>query len=162
VVLNPVRAGIVSDPGDWPWSSYPATIGAAGAPEWLATDGVLAAFAKRRPTARKHYASFVADGIGAESIWNNVNGQAFLGDDAFVARSLRHAKRGEDVNIPKAQRRPRPPSLSSIVRKYRDRDTAMVAAYATGGYSYQQIADYFGVHFTTVGRVVRAAKTGEE
>lgn len=28
-------------------------------------------------------------------------------------------------------------------------------AYATGGYSYQKIADYFGVHFTTVGRIVR-------
>jgi REP element-mobilizing transposase RayT len=23
VVLNPVRAGMVADAGDWPWSSYP-------------------------------------------------------------------------------------------------------------------------------------------
>jgi transposase len=35
----------------------------------------------------------------------------------------------------------------------------MIAAHASGGYSYQQIADYFGVHFTTVGRVVRASKS---
>jgi len=38
----------------------------------------------------------------------------------------------------------------------------MVAAYATGDYSYQQIAAYFDVHFTTVGRVVRSAKAGEQ
>lgn len=31
----------------------------------------------------------------------------------------------------------------------------MRAAYETGDYSYQQIAKEFGVHFTTVGRLVR-------
>ncbi len=36
----------------------------------------------------------------------------------------------------------------------------MAAAHATGEYSYQQIAAHFGVHFTTVGRIVRAAKQG--
>ncbi len=34
----------------------------------LATDGLLAAFAKRRPTARKRCTGFVADGIGAASV----------------------------------------------------------------------------------------------
>jgi DNA-directed RNA polymerase specialized sigma24 family protein len=32
-----------------------------------------------------------------------------------------------------------------------------VRAHATGAYSYQQIADHFGIHFTTVGRIVRGA-----
>jgi len=102
---------------------------------------------------------FVAAGVGAESIWNDLNGQAFLGDDAFVARSLRNAETRDDVNIPKAQRRPPSPSLDTIARKHRDRDKAIVAAHASGGYSYQQIAEYFGVHFTTVGRIVRGAKS---
>lgn len=31
-------------------------------------------------------------------------------------------------------------------------------AYATGAYSYQQIADYFGMHFISVGRIVRDGK----
>ncbi len=159
VVLNPVRAGMVRAPGDWPWSSYRAMTAAVGAPEWLATDGLLAAFAKRRSTAVQRYMRFVADGIGADSIWNDLNGQAFLGDDAFVARSLRHAKHQDDVNIPKAQRRPPAPSLDTVARNHRNRDEAIVAAHASGGYSYQQIAEYFGVHFTTVGRIVRAAKS---
>lgn len=158
VVLNPVRARMVRDPGKWPWSSYGAMTGTVAVPEWLATDGLLAAFAKRRSTAMQRYARFVEEGIGTVSIWDDLNGQAFLGDDAFVERSLRHAKRTDDVNIPKAQRRPPPPSLEAVARRHRDRDAAIVAAHASGGYSYQQIAEHFGVHFTTVGRIVRAAK----
>jgi len=40
----------------------------------------------------------------------------------------------------------------------RDRDAAIKAAYATGAYAYQQIAEHFGIHFTTVGRIVRAGE----
>jgi len=61
----------------------------------------------------------------------------------------------DDVQIPLAQRRPKPPPLAEIAERAPDRNAAIVAAHATGGYSYQQIADYFGVHFTTAGRIVR-------
>ena len=40
VVLNPVRARAVKDPGRWPWSSYRAMLGEAQAPRWLAVDEV--------------------------------------------------------------------------------------------------------------------------
>ena len=59
------------------------------------------------------------------------------------------------AQIPSMQRRPPPLSLEEIERTFRDRNAAILAAYATGGYSYQQLADYFGLHFTTVGRIVR-------
>jgi len=111
------------------------------------------------PDGEGRYRRFVADGVGAEPIWNDVNGQAFLGDDAFVARSLRHGDKRDDVNIPKAQRRPPPPSLDTAARKHSDREKAIMAAHASGGYSYQQIGEYSGVHFTTEGRIVRAAKS---
>ena len=48
-----------------------------------------------------------------------------------------------------------PPCLEVIERQATDRNAAMIAAHATGGYSYQQIADYFGVYFTAVGKIVR-------
>ncbi|MEO7217075.1 MAG: transposase, partial [Gemmatimonadaceae bacterium] len=38
VVLNPVRAGIVADVVEWPWSSYLATAGLASVPAWLCTE----------------------------------------------------------------------------------------------------------------------------
>ncbi len=38
IVGNPVRAGIVSRPEDWPWSSFRAASGRTPAPQWLAVD----------------------------------------------------------------------------------------------------------------------------
>ncbi len=35
IALNPVRAGLVEAPGDWPWSSYGALAGLAEAPTFL-------------------------------------------------------------------------------------------------------------------------------
>ncbi|MBL0163827.1 MAG: transposase [Xanthomonadales bacterium] len=158
VVLNPVRARMVRDPAKWPWSSYRAMMGEVESPDWLATDDLLAAFAKRRSDARRRYRQFVAEGKGFDSIWQQVTGQVFLGDDAFVARSLRHAKASDDVNVPRAQRRAPPPSLDRIAARHATRDEAIIAAHASGGYSYQQIGEHFELHFTTVGRIVRAAK----
>ena len=54
----------------------------------------------------------------------------------------------------------RPPSLEEIVRSHPDRNAAIIAAYASGGYSYQDIGSYFGLHFTTVAKIVRQAKSG--
>jgi len=160
VVLNPVRAGMVKRPGDWPWSSYRATVGREPAEGVLAVDGVLAQFAKRRGVAQERYALFVAEGIRGPSPWEHLKGQVFLGDERFVKRMQNRAAENQrlDVQIPVAQRRAPAPALSKIQMDERDRDAAIVRAHATGAYSYQQIADHFGIHFTTVGRIVRAAR----
>ena len=159
VVLNPVRAGMVAAPEAWPWSSFKAMMGQATSPEWLAADGLLAHFAQRRTVAQRRYREFVREGVGQQSIWRDVNRQIFLGDHQFVRRMQANLD-GEvlDVNIPKAQRRPPAKSLEEIAAACRDRHEAMVAAYATGELSYQQLADYFEVHFTTVGRIVRSSR----
>ena len=159
VVLNPVRAGMVKKPADWRWSSYRASVGLEPAALWLAVDGLLAQFAKRRSLAQQRYAQFVAEGIKAASPWSNLKGQVFLGDEQFVQRMQAYLPSSkDDVQIPLAQRRPPPPPLAKIERHAPDRNVAIVAAYATGGYSYQQLADHFGVHFTTVGKIVRGSK----
>lgn len=156
IVFNPVRAGMVKAPKDWAWSSYRASMGLEPAPPWLAEDGLLAMFAKRRSLAQQRYEQFVSEGIKVDSPWANLKGQVFLGDEQFVTRMQAHIQTGkDDVQIPLAQRRPKPPPLAEIAKRAPDRNAAIVAAHATGGYSYQQIADYFGVHFTTVGRIVR-------
>jgi hypothetical protein len=155
VVINPVRAGMVKRARDWKWSSYRATTGKVAASEWLDVDGILSQFGSRRTRAVMAYERFVDQGIGADSVWKNLNHQIFLGD-AFVARALKRVSNvSEDINIPRAQRRPPAPPLEAIARKRRDRDSAMRAAWATGEYSHTQIGAHFGVHFTTVGRVIR-------
>lgn len=155
VVLNPVRAGLVERPEDWPWSSYRQMTGKAPPPAWLDADSLLAAFGSDRRAALRAYARLVAGGIGGPSIWANLNRQIYLGDDAFVARSQRHAEVGEDLAIPREQRRPPPPSLAEIEREAPSRNAAIVAAYATGGYSYADLGRHFGLHFTQIGRIVR-------
>ncbi len=158
VVLNPVRAGVVSEAGEWVWSSFNATVRRAGTPGWLAVDGLLGHFAEKGSLARRRYRRFVSEGIGQGSIWNGLSQQIYLGDERFVKRMQGRAGSGsDDVNIPKAQRRGPAPSLVQLEAAHDSRVEAVVAAYQTGGYSYQQLAAYFGVHFTTVGRYVRAA-----
>ncbi len=63
--------------------------------------------------------------------------------------------RGHTLGIPRAQRRAPAPSLAAMAKTYHSRDDAVVAAYATGAYSYREIAEFFGVHLATVGRIVR-------
>ncbi|MBF0134472.1 MAG: transposase [Magnetococcales bacterium] len=48
VVLNPVRAGMVANSRDWPWSSHRAMLGEEAVPKWLETDWVLGQFAEDR------------------------------------------------------------------------------------------------------------------
>ena len=94
--------------------------------------------------------------MSAESIWKDLKGQIYLGDDDFVERMRgKLGERDEDVNIPRVQQRGPAPKFSVIRRQYKNRDDAIRAAYETGAYSYQQIAKEFGVHFTSVGRIVR-------
>lgn len=160
VVLNPVRAGMAKEPGGWPWSSYNATVGTKSPPSWLKVDVLLEQFGQKRSVARRRYKSFVDEGVGRESLWSELNRQIYLGDDRFVMRAQAKLDDGKalDVNIPRGQRRGPAPTLKAIAARHKNRNRAMVEAYETGEYSYQRIGKYFGVHFTTVGRIIRAER----
>jgi putative transposase len=68
VVFNPVRAGMVTSPEHWRWSSYQATAGQVHAPDWLATEWVLRQFGTRWTQAHACFAQFVRDGQTQPSI----------------------------------------------------------------------------------------------
>ena len=61
--LNPVKGGLVSEPGQWMWSSYRAICGLAAAPEFLDINFTLGIFDNDTEMARKEYARFVAEGL---------------------------------------------------------------------------------------------------
>lgn len=157
VVLNPVRAGMVAQVSDWAWSNYRAMVGLTPAPDWLATDWVLGQFGSRRPQARAGFAAFVAEGIGQPSVWEELSHQVFLGSEAFVTRHCGASQPLERLReVPRAQRRPLAKPLASFARQYPDRCDAMAHAFLTGVYTMQEIADYFGVHYSTVSRAVHS------
>jgi REP element-mobilizing transposase RayT len=155
VVLNPVRARMVRRTEQWPWSSYHAMTGDAPLPKWLAVAGMLSQFGSDLADTREQYRRFILDGVG-QGLWDGLRQQIYLGDDAFVERMQARSRiRGDVLTVPQAQRRPPAPALVDIAAGHQERDSAMVAAYKTGVYSYREIAEHFGVHLATVGRIVR-------
>jgi putative transposase len=44
-----------------------------------------------------------------------------------------------------------------LLKVNRDRDTAIVAAYRSGGYNMKAIGDHFGLHYSMVSRIVKRA-----
>ncbi len=156
VVLNPVRAGMVDDPGDWPWSSYRAMIGQAEAPEWLDTAWLLGCFGKQRKRNIAKYVDFVRAGIGLPSIWENLRSQIYLGGDDFIDGLHDKLDTSRLTEVPRPQSRPAVKTLRWHRQQARDDKEAMATAYQSGGYTMKEIADFFGVHYSTVSRVVKS------
>jgi putative transposase len=162
VVLNPVRAGMVWDAGEWPWSSYRAMVGEEPAPAWLETDWLLGQFGEERSRAQAAYAAFVRQGIGRPSVWDGLRHQVFLGGEAFVERHCVASSGRERLReVPRAQRRALARPLAEFARRYPVRHEAMARAFETGAYTMQEIADYFRVHYSTVSRAVRRLESGD-
>lgn len=157
VVLNPVRAGMVSDVDKWLWSSYAAMMGQEPTPSWLQTDWVLGQFAQDRAEAIVRYRDFVRAGVGLPSLWDKLRGQIYLGSDDFLAK-LQSLNGALIAEIPRAQCRPLAKPLPHYVQNYSDARRGMAAAYATGDYTMQAIAQAFGVHYATVSRAVKSVE----
>ena len=155
VVLNPVRARMVRDAGDWPWSSFRATAGMIPAPDWLKTDWILAAFAESLQDAPSAYRGFVAEGDKQASPWEALKNQIFLGSEAFVAEMQRQIDGNRRLSeIPKTQRRALPRPLAWYFRHHRDRDRAIFEAFRSRGYSMREIGDQVGLHYSTISRII--------
>ena len=156
VVLNPVRAGMVRSARDWPWSSYRATAGWSDAPAWLSVDWLLSAFGTRRKAAMQAYRQFISEGKGASAPWAELKRQVFLGDEAFVERMLSSLEGDAPLDeVPSIQHRLPPQSLEHYASAKPDRDRAIAAAYASGGYSMKAIGDHFGLHYSMVSRILK-------
>jgi len=159
IVLNPVKAGMVKRVWQWKWSSYRATAGEVPAPKWLSSDYLLTQFSVQRKTAIRKYKTFVQEGLNHGPIWANLNNQIYLGDQEFIENVQRHIDVQEkDLQIPKIQKRPIAKSISEYERTAQSRDDAIVQAYASGAYSYQELGEYFNLHFTRIGTIVRMSR----
>ena len=66
VVLNPVRAGLVSAPETWRWSSHRESLGLDFAPPFLATGDLLRLFGPSPGRASRAYREFVNSAMPKE------------------------------------------------------------------------------------------------
>ena len=160
IVLNPVWAGAVERPADWSWSSYRATLGIGRPHPCLSTEWILKQFSRGIGKARKEYRKFVLREIGNESIWAEVKGRVFLGGVAFLEGLIDHLKKHKDTpEIPKSQRflaRPELPKIfaEGVLRDRSRRDEKVEEAVERHGYTQRELADFLGLHFTSVSRMM--------
>lgn len=99
--LNPLRAGLVADPADYPWSGHRAYLGLAAVP-WLTTEFTMRLLGTNRSSARRAYARLISAGgepdDSAQFSRGTPGDTRVLGDDGFLARVTATRKRVPRTN----------------------------------------------------------------
>jgi len=156
IALNPVRAKLVEDPKDWLWSSYPQYIGLNKGIHCLFTDWILAQFGSKREVAMKAYQEFVLLGIDAESPLKQAKGQILLGSEDFITKMDQLIKQKEKLSeIPRSQLYAARPTLDKIFQGKDKKESKIYRASQAYGYTLKKIAEFLGVHYTTVSKIIK-------
>lgn len=160
VVMNPVAAGLVTDPGDWAWSSYRATAGLADPRRFLHLDWMELVFdTARRATAQLRYRSFVSSPkVGTAAIDADV-----LGAATFASRVRKDIGESKvHVALPRAYRALAQPPLNELFRDVgfsrSRRDSMIRRAHVVHGYQLSDIARYLGMHPNSMSKILRRLK----
>ena len=169
--LNPVRAGIVAVPEDYPWMSYCYYIGEK-VPDWLTTGFTLGYFSKNIETAREKYKSFVHDLIKQEyqSPLLETVASTILGSPKFVsAIQERHLNsKKADRDLPSLRELTCRPSLDDIVKAVKkvlpenERLATKAGIYICHRYSGAKLKEIGEMFRLTESGVTRASKRFEE
>jgi len=161
VVLNPVRAKMVKEPGQYHWSSYRPTAGLVKRSSWLTVDWILGQFGERRPEAQNSYRRFVLAGMGGPSLWEKLKAQCILGTEEFIQK-IKPALQDKSTltEIPRRERLFFRPSLEQFLEKengedIEGRNKAILSAHLEYGYSLSEIASHLGLHYTTISKIVK-------
>ncbi|MBU0498762.1 MAG: addiction module toxin RelE, partial [Gammaproteobacteria bacterium] len=101
-------------------------------------------------------AQFVADGKNQPSPWQSLKNQIYLGSEAFVEQMQDKVEAGRHLSeIPMTQRRPMARPLGWYFQEYRDRNSAIIAAFRSGGYSVRKIGDHVRLHYSRISRIIK-------
>ncbi len=160
VLLNPVRAKMAGTPDAWRWSSYHAMTGKEKPPEFLTTDWVLGQFSDKKRRARRLFEDFVMKGIHDTTLWKNVKGQIFLGEKEFIEQCKKTLGKHDALHeVPRSQRFADRPSLKHLftdnIQQKQERNNAIYDACIQYGYTLKEVADFLGIHYTTVSNIIR-------
>jgi putative transposase len=117
-------------------------------------------FSNQRNQAIERFQTFISQGKGQE-IWRDLKHQIYLGDKDFVEKHRVHLAKQEGnlSEVPLKQRRKPAKTLKEYEEGNATRNDAIFAAFQSGGYTMNEIAEYFGCHYSTVSRAVAKCKT---
>lgn len=166
VELNPVRAGMVQQVHDWPWSSFGAHVGAQPAPAWLDVPAVRAHVLGRciesaadDQRAREAYAAWVQAGLQVR-LWDEaLNQQMYLGNDAFVERMQARASAKDlaSTQVPRPHRKP-PRDVNHWLAHDGPRDEVLRRVHVEGGISMTALASSLGLSVARVSQLIAKAE----
>ena len=103
-----------------------------------------------------------AEGARLPSVWSQLRGQVYLGPDAFIEKMQALVdKKPMLTEVPRAQRRASKRALSEYSGAH-ERNEAVALAYLSGQHTMAAVAEHFGVHHTTVSRLVKVYEAAEK
>jgi REP element-mobilizing transposase RayT len=163
IVLNPVAAGKVRRPEDWPWSSHRAAVGLESVPPFLNLDGAASAFDSGSwEEARERYEAFV----NAPGILDEIYGPLFDGSALMAERldPLLVPLRGNS-DFSYAERYATRPALAQLLDGRgvgADLKEGVRRAFFVHAYPLREIAEVLKKHPTTIWRWARSARPALE
>ena len=123
---------------------------------------MLGQFAAQRARAIERYVAFVHEGTRLPSVWSELQGQIYLGPKAFIEKMQKLIdKKPSLTEIPRAQRRAAKRALAEFAGAH-ERNEGIALAYLSGRHTLAAIAAHFGVHYTTVSRLVKAYEADQK
>ena len=106
------------------------------------------------------------EGIRQGTPWGKVQGQVLLGEEGFVEKFKDLLEDKKQIKeIPRRERYVSRPSLEKIFRGKEakgQRDLGVQSAHMSHGYTLKEIADYLGIHYTTVSKVIAKGGVGKK
>jgi len=170
--LNPVRAGMVKSPQEYPWSSYKDFISRRDS--LVYTSEVLNMFSRDKHKAIKSYRKFVEDVKEGVNInpFKEIKAGTILGDDDFVEKVLSLFE-GKDISteVPAYRQLLKNPLTDDIIeavaqyfsvdKKYlikRSRNNlprkiAVYLAYYYSDGTLQELGEIFGISYAACGKI---------
>lgn len=173
--LNPVRAGMVSRPEQYVWSSYRSYIGTQGAPGWLRSNFILGYFGKEAVVWQKGYAAFVEDLLDSEyeSPLVNTVASIILGRPEFVEDVIETYIDGRkaDDNLPELRHLAHRPKYEEIIKAVSAhlagqpelvRTVSMHCCKKYSGAQLKDIGEYFGKSGAAISQASRRLRVKSE
>jgi putative transposase len=155
--LNPVRADLVKEPSQYPWSSYLAYVGGEKRWGWLERQFILGQMSSNEREARRRYQSFLREGMGKsfKDPLNKVVASTLLGSERFIeeVRQRFIKKASSDRDLPALRKLSSWPDLFSILKESErvfgkgtiaSRRVALYLSHRLSGLSLEEIGQYFG------------------
>jgi putative transposase len=169
VHLNPVRAGMVKAPLEYPWSSYRYFVGRDKKPKWLTTEFVLGDFGGEGKRGFKKYREYVERGVNKEldNPLKKVIASTFLGGKEFMDRIKREYLGKKEIDrrdLPALKKILIGPSLKSIEKAVIKgvgrshplfKKICIYLSYQHSGLNLREIGEYFGMQRSAISQLSR-------